>query len=94
MLYFVFVSDPCRRSGVCELRRNVDPALEAGWHWTLPLQRLWPLLQDEWTEQTTHQTQEEAGKSKHSNLYRPEIYPREPFTLRTVYQYMVISSMS
>lgn len=39
-----------RGSGVRELRRHQHPSLAAGRHGTLPLQRMRPLLQDEWTK--------------------------------------------
>ncbi len=48
---------------MCELWRYFYPTLEERWQWTLSLQRLWPLLQDERTEQATDQTKEKAGKS-------------------------------
>ena len=32
--------------GVCELRRQRDAPLEAWWHWSLPVQRVWALQQD------------------------------------------------
>lgn len=47
---------------MCELRCHQYAPLEKGWHGTLPLQRLWSLLQDERTEQAAHQTQKKTGK--------------------------------
>lgn len=41
-----------RRQGVCELRGDLYPTVATRWHWTLPVQRLWALPQDEWTEPT------------------------------------------
>ena len=32
---------------MCQLRSNIDPAVAPGRERALPLQRLWPLLQDE-----------------------------------------------
>lgn len=45
-----------------ELRRDVDASLEKRRHRTLPVQRLWTVLQDERPEPATHQAQEETGK--------------------------------
>jgi len=47
---------------VRELRRHVDTPLETGRDWSLPLQRLRPLLQDERPESTPHQAEATPGK--------------------------------
>ena len=47
---------------MCELWGNLNPIVAEGWQWTLPMQRLWSLLQDEWPEQASHQTKEKIGK--------------------------------
>jgi len=47
---------------VRELRRHIDTPLETGRHRSLPLQRLWPLLQDERPESTPHQAEATPGK--------------------------------
>lgn len=49
---------------MCELRRHVHPAVAAGRHRTLPVQRLRPLPQDERPEQTSHQAQAQTGESR------------------------------
>lgn len=54
---------------VCELWCHLYTTVETRQHGTLPVQRLWTLSQDEWPEQTTHQTQTQAGKS------RPLLHP-------------------
>ena len=36
--------------------------METGWKWSLSLQCLRSLLQNEWTEQTSCETKEEIGK--------------------------------
>lgn len=45
-----------------QLRSHVHPVVEARWQRPLPVQRLWPLLQNEWSEQAADQAQEEAGE--------------------------------
>ncbi|XP_062396062.1 uncharacterized protein gata1b isoform X1 [Sardina pilchardus] len=47
--------------GVCELRGHCHPTLEARWYRPLPLQCLRTVPQNEWTEPTSHSTQEETG---------------------------------
>ena len=47
---------------MCELWRDLHSAVETGRQWSLSLQRLWPLLQDERPEQAAHQTQAETGE--------------------------------
>jgi hypothetical protein len=37
-----------------QLRGNIDAAVASGRHGTLLVQRVWPILQDEWTEQAPH----------------------------------------
>ena len=47
---------------MCQLWRNIHPALAQRWHWSLPLQRMRPLPQDERSQSATHQAQEATGK--------------------------------
>ena len=47
---------------MCELWCNIYSVMETGWKWSLSLQCLRSLLQNEWTEQTSCQTKEEIGK--------------------------------
>lgn len=48
---------------MCQLRLSVHTAMAQGRHGALPVQCLWPLPQDEWHQQTAHQTTETAGKT-------------------------------
>ncbi len=45
-----------------ELWRHVHTTVEKGWQWSLSLQCLWSLLQNERPEQATDQAKEEIGK--------------------------------
>lgn len=54
---------PIRGQGVCELRSNSHSTVAAGQDGPLPMQCLWPLSQDEWTEQAPHPAQEAPGKT-------------------------------
>lgn len=56
---------PYRRPGVCQLWCHSHPSLATRWHGPLPVQCLWALPQDEWTEPAAHQAQAEAGKKGH-----------------------------
>jgi hypothetical protein len=47
---------------VCELWGYLHPSLEAGRERPLPLQRLRPLLQDEWHQSAARQAQKKTGK--------------------------------
>jgi hypothetical protein len=47
---------------MCQLWRNLDAPVAQGRHWTLPVQRMWPLLQNEWPKSTTHQTETKTCK--------------------------------
>lgn len=49
---------------MCELRSNGDTIVAAGQDRPLPVQRLWPLSQDEWAEQASHPAQEAPGNTK------------------------------
>jgi len=60
LIWFSFRRD--RGSRVRELRRHIDTPLETRRHWSLPLQRLRALLQDERSESTPHQTETTPGK--------------------------------
>lgn len=51
-----------RRQGVCQLWSDEHTPLAPRRHRSLPLQRLWTLLQNERTEQTSHQTQKKTGE--------------------------------
>ena len=57
LLYF-------RGPGVCQLRRDLNSSLAEGWQRPLPLQRLRPLLQNEWYKSAPGQTKTQNGKSK------------------------------
>jgi len=45
-----------------QLRCDVYAALAQRWQWTLPVQRLRVVLQDEWSEQAAHQAQKKTGE--------------------------------
>jgi hypothetical protein len=45
-----------------QLRGDVDAAMASGRHWSLLVQRVWLVLQDERTEQATHQAETAAGE--------------------------------
>ena len=47
---------------MCELRCYQYASLEERWQWPLPLQCLWALLQDEWTEPAFDQAQKTTGQ--------------------------------
>lgn len=53
---------------VCELRSHLYASVETGQHWTLSVQRLRPVPQDERPEQTAHQTQTKAGESRPASV--------------------------
>lgn len=55
---------PTRGQRVCELRSNGHPTVAAGQDGSLPVQRLWPLSQDERAEQAPHPAQEAPGKTQ------------------------------
>ena len=57
LLYF-------RGPGVCQLRRDLNSSLAEGWQRPLPLQRLRPLLQNEWYKSAPGQTKTQNGKSQ------------------------------
>jgi hypothetical protein len=52
----------CRGTRMCQLRSDVDAALASRRHGTLSVQRVWPVLQDERTEQASHQAKAAAGE--------------------------------
>lgn len=54
---------------MCQLRRNVDAAVEEGRHGPLLVQRLRSLLQDERAKSTPHQAQAQTGKCKSNSNY-------------------------
>jgi hypothetical protein len=45
-----------------QLRGDVDAAMAPGRHGTLLVQRVWPVLQDERAEPTTHQAKAPPGE--------------------------------
>lgn len=47
----------CRGPWMCKLWRHLHPSVATGWYRPLPVQRLWPVPQDERPEPTTHQAQ-------------------------------------
>ena len=51
LFLYLTVYPTFRGEGVRQLRRDLDSAVAAGRQWTLPLQCLRPLLQDEWDQQ-------------------------------------------
>ena len=51
-----------------ELWSDVDTFVAARWDRSLPLQRLWSLLQDERPEPAAHQTQAQIGKRKYNQF--------------------------
>lgn len=51
---------------MCELWGDVDAIMEARRYWSLPLQRLRPVLQDERTKQAFNQTKKKTGKCMYS----------------------------
>lgn len=61
-LSFPLFSVP-RGQRVCELWSNSYSTVAEGQDWSLPMQCLWPLSQDEWAEQAPHSAQEAPGKS-------------------------------
>ena len=54
---------PIRGQRVCELRSNGHSTVAARQDRPLPVQRLWPLSQDEWAKQAPHPAQEAPGKT-------------------------------
>ena len=60
---FVFYRGPRVR----QLRSDFDSPVAAGRHRSLPVQRLWTLLQDERAEPAAHQAQAQTGKCKSSS---------------------------
>ena len=52
---------------VRQLRSDFDSPVAAGRHRSLPVQRLWTLLQDERAEPAAHQAQAQTGKCKSSS---------------------------
>ena len=46
---------------MCELWRNLDSAVASGWNWSLLMQRVRTVSQNERTQSTTDQTQETTG---------------------------------
>lgn len=54
---------------MCELRSHLHTSVETRQHWTLLVQRLRAVSQDERAEQAAHQTQTQAGES-HQCLMR------------------------
>lgn len=55
---------------MCKLWGNLYPLMAQRWNWTLSVQRMWSLSQDEWTESTSDQTQAKIGKwSKLNQFY-------------------------
>jgi len=47
---------------VRKLWGNLNATVATRWNWTLFVQRLWPVLQNEWTESTTDQAKAKTGK--------------------------------
>jgi len=56
-----------RGSRVRKLWGNLNTTVATGWNWTLFVQRLWPVLQNEWTESTTDQAKAKTGKYNHTS---------------------------
>lgn len=52
-----------RGPGVCQLWLRVHAAVAQGRHRALPVQRLWPVPQDERHQPAAHQTTEATGKT-------------------------------
>lgn len=61
---------------VCKLWSHLHTSVEAWQHRTLPVQCLRAVPQDERTEQTSHQTQTQAGESRQCNNGRERISER------------------
>ena len=49
---------------MCQLRRDFNSSMAEGWQRPLPLQRLRPLLQNEWYKSAPGQTKTQNGKSE------------------------------
>ena len=63
-----------------ELWRHFNPFVEKRRQWPLSLQRLWPLLQDEWPEQASDQAKEETGKK--TNKFKFCLLLTHPFGVK------------
>ena len=53
---------------MCQLRRDLNPSMAEGWQRPLPMQRLRPLLQNEWYKSAPGQTKTQNGKSNYKQI--------------------------
>ena len=63
-----------------ELWSHLNTPLAKGRKWSLPVQRLWSLLQNEWPKQATNQTKEEIGKNDFKLFARVKVLNMEMFS--------------
>lgn len=76
-----------------ELWSDQHATMETRWNWTLPLQCLWTILQDEWTEPTPHQAQTKIGECKNpTNFVLCLAYSDRSLNLS--FEYIAVSSGS
>jgi hypothetical protein len=47
---------------MCQLWRYFDTTMASGWDWSLPVQRVRAVPQDEWYEPSAYKTVKEAGE--------------------------------